>query len=173
MIPISATSTDERLPVVVEGFDSAGGWPMRAESHDLVPAFVEGVVQAAERNDGSVLCSTEDALEADLEVRARGGVQHLAQLLLDLIGTRQRSVVGEQEIEIGALLARRILPCAQEQPAFAAANAAKLGAGTEEDIPPEFIEARVGSPVARWLMMVTNLCSFWWRRPSHFSSMPT
>ena len=57
---------------------------MRAERHDLVPAFVEGVVQAAERNDGSVLRSTEDALEADFEIRARGCVQDLTELLLDL-----------------------------------------------------------------------------------------
>ena len=144
MIPIATASTDERLPVVVEGFDAAGGWPMRAESHDLVPAFVEGVVQAAERNVRAVLRSTEDALEANLEIRTRGSVQDLAQLLLDLIGARQRSVVGEQQIEIGALLARRLLPCAQEQPAFAAANAAKLGAGTKEDLTPELIEARIG-----------------------------
>ncbi len=72
MISIATPSADERLPVVVEGFDSAGGWPVRAERHDLVPPFVEGVVQAAERNVGAVLCATENALETDLEVRTRG-----------------------------------------------------------------------------------------------------
>src|SRR5262249_37103414 len=144
VISIPASSADERLPIVVEGFDPACGGSMFSERDDFVAALVESIVQAAKRNAGSILRSAQDALKADLERRARGGVQDLPQLLLDLIGPRQRTVVGEQGLEVHALLGRRLFPGTQQQPTFAAANGAKLGAGTEEDLTAELIEAGVG-----------------------------
>src|ERR1019366_1441407 len=45
VIAVAASATDEGLPVVIERFESSDGRPVLGESDDLVPAFVERVVQ--------------------------------------------------------------------------------------------------------------------------------
>src|ERR1019366_2519794 len=77
VIAVAASATDEGLPVVIERFESSDGRPVLGESHDLVPAFVERVVQTPQGGNVAPGGPTQDALQPDLDRRAIGSVQHV------------------------------------------------------------------------------------------------
>src|SRR5882672_5269682 len=113
---------------------------MLGEGDDAVPAFVEDVVESAKRSMREAARPSEDPREALLDCGAVGRGKHLAELLFDLVGARERPIVREQLAELDALLVRRSLPRAQQQPSSARADGAQLVARAEEDLATQLIE---------------------------------
>src|ERR1019366_6332330 len=66
VIAVAASATDKGLPVVIERFESSDGRPVLGESDDLVPAFVERVVQTPQGGNVAPGGPTQDALQPDL-----------------------------------------------------------------------------------------------------------
>ena len=97
---------------------------MFAEGDDLVPPFIQGVVNLAQGRNGSTLGSPEDASQPELHVALRWRVEDVSEFLLDLVRPCERPVAGQDDGEVGALGFADALPCTEQQPAFATPNAA-------------------------------------------------
>jgi hypothetical protein len=113
-----------------------------SESDDLVPA--ERVVQTPQGGKIATGGPAQDALQPDLHGPAIGSVQHVAELLFDLIGPCERAVVRQQDVQVGLLRGCGPLPGAQQQPALAPTDGAQLRSGTEEDFPAQLVEHLAG-----------------------------
>ncbi len=116
MVAIAACASNESLPIVVERLNATGRRSVHGEGHDLVPAFVERVVESAERTNGVRARSTKDVCEALLHRGAVGGGEDLAELLLDLVGASEDSILREKLMKPSALGGGRSLPRLQQEP---------------------------------------------------------
>jgi hypothetical protein len=83
VIAIAARASDERIPVVLERLESSDRRAVLSESDDLVPAFVERVVQTPQGGKIATGGPAQNALQPDLHAPAIGGAQHVAELLFD------------------------------------------------------------------------------------------